>query len=604
MSPNPSFGSGIPEDDDSERQPPLPPAAPGLPDLSSWGKTAPAPASIPDEHVFEPGDDIGNRADRPDPNQQPRPRRGGRGGRGGGDRRGNYQGPPRGNFQQGGQGGGGYQGGGDRRGGGFRERRPHIPGPPPPPTDLPGNPLVVPRPDHTVSRKNIDANAVQVLYRLHRSGHTAYLVGGGVRDLLLGLKPKDFDVGTDASPQQVKRLFPNCMIIGRRFKLCHVRSGYQIVEVATFRGKGTALEVDESKADHGQTPLDENVFGTAQEDALRRDFTINGLFYDIGTFALIDYVGGLEDLKNKLLRTIGDPAERFREDPVRMVRAVKFAARLGFTFEENTRAAFEACKGAISAANPSRMLEEWYRLLNRGFAEKSIALMRETGLLAQLLPSLDGEDAAASRRWLAALDGFEENFRPLPNALALAGLFGPRIEKALALEGTQAEEALHGVWASLEEDLKRLQVSRKDRGILMRMLLSQWHFAAEPDAKFAARGHFPAAVDFFELAGRAMGKDLASLPAWRKLEAEVPRQRVEQEMLPGDEGGEPRRRRRRRRSRGGSRGGQGEAGAKTMAAGASAGPDLEQGPPPGATEALYEADKEDGPGWMSEETPA
>ncbi|GEM_PF-308555 len=567
---------------------------PFLPDLSSWGKTAPAPASIPDAHVFEPGDDIGNRADRPDPNQQQRPRQGGggggrRGGRGGrgGDRRdrshfGNAPAPGGGN-------GFGNAPGGDNRRGGFqhRDRRPHIPGPPPPPTDLPGNPRVVPRPDHTISRKNIDANAVQVLYRLHRAGHTAYLVGGGVRDLLLGLKPKDFDICTDATPQQVRRLCSNCMIIGRRFRLCHVRFGWQTIEVATFRGKGEALELDEAKTDHGQTPLDENVFGTAQEDALRRDFTINGLFYDIGTFALIDYVGGLDDLQKKLIRTIGDPAARFREDPVRMMRAVKFAARLGFAFEEGTRAAFEECKGALFAANPSRMLEEWYRLLNRGSALKSIQGMRETGLLEQLLPSLSGEDAATSDRWLAALDAFEESFRPLPNALALAGLFGPRIEKALALTGSEGEEALHAAWISLEEDLKRLQVSRKDRGILMRMLLSQWHFAGEPDAKFAARGYFPASLDFFELAGRAIPgreRDLSVLPAWRTLEAETPRQAIEAEVGgPASEGGDPRRRRRRRRSRGG-RGGAGGGGEQQMAAGAGAGTshDLEQGPPPGA----------------------
>ena len=595
------LGWGLnPSSDPSPDAAPPPPATPALPDLSSWGKTAPAPAPLPQEHAFEPGDDIGNRLDGPDSGQRPRQGRGGRGGR---DRR----------FS----GGGG--GGGERRffGRGGQDRRPHIPGPPPPPTDLPGNPRVVPRQDHCISRKNIDANALTVLNRLHRAGYTAYLVGGGVRDLLLGGRPKDFDVATNAKPQEVKRVLPYCMIIGRRFKLCHVRFGPQVVEVATFRAKGEAIEMAPEKPDHGQTPLDENVFGTPEEDALRRDLTINGLFYDIGTFALIDYVGGLEDIQKKRIRTIGDPAERFREDPVRMVRSVRFAAKLGFEIEPATRAAMEACKGTLASANPSRMLEEWYRLLNRGSALKSLEFLQETGLLEQVLPSLSSEMAGASvKPWLAALDAFPEGFRPLSNALCLAAVFGSRVEALLA-KGVEGDPG-RAVWDLLDADLKKLQVSRRDRSILVRMVLSQGHFEGglkpAPDDRFPTRDYFPAALDYFDLKSRAMGLDLSTLPDWRKAEAEVPRRPMGRflegpgEGSQGGGGGGPEGEGmggRRRRRRGGRR--RAEGGAPRQAAqGASArssGHDLEQGPPPEVVEKLYANDSDDVPDWVSDDQP-
>src|SRR4030095_4449832 len=206
-----------------------------------------------------------------------------------------------------------------------------------------GDPVIVERAAHSLSRSQIDSDALKVLYRLHQNSYIAYLVGGSVRDLLLGRRPKDFDVGTSAHPYQVKRLFKNCWVIGRRFRLAHVRFGTKTIEVATFRRQVTAEELaaaEESSPDpqdvsgDGGPPRDrfihrENTFGTPEEDAFRRDFTINALFYDIGTFAIIDYTGGLEDLRAGVVRSIGDPAERFHEDPVRMLRAIAMAARLG-----------------------------------------------------------------------------------------------------------------------------------------------------------------------------------------------------------------------------------------------------------------------------------
>src|ERR1700756_5693495 len=203
-------------------------------------------------------------------------------------------------------------------------------------------PRVIAREEHTLSRRDIDPDALKVLYRLRQGDHVAYLVGGSVRDLLLARRPKDFDIGTSAHPYQVKKLFRNCWIIGRRFRLAHVRFGPKVIEVATFRrqvqpGEEIAQDgvpVPDPSTPEGQHLLHhDNTFGSPEEDAFRRDFTINALFYDIATFSVIDYVGGLEDLRAGVVRSIGDPDVRLREDPVRMLRAIALAARLGFTIE-------------------------------------------------------------------------------------------------------------------------------------------------------------------------------------------------------------------------------------------------------------------------------
>src|SRR6188768_249577 len=203
-------------------------------------------------------------------------------------------------------------------------------------------PRVIPRAEHTLSRRDIDPDALKVLYRLRQFNHAAYLVGGSVRDLLIGRRPKDFDVGTSAHPYQVKRLFRNCWIIGRRFRLAHVKFGSKVIEVATFRRQVQPGEEvvqdgvpapDPSTAEGAQLVHHDNTFGTPEEDAFRRDFTINALFYDIATFSIIDYVNGLDDLRARVVRSIGDPVVRFHEDPVRMLRAVALAARLDFEID-------------------------------------------------------------------------------------------------------------------------------------------------------------------------------------------------------------------------------------------------------------------------------
>src|SRR5512145_2543906 len=216
-------------------------------------------------------------------------------------------------------------------------------------------PRILPRPEHTVSRKDIDPDALKVLYRLKNHNFLAYLVGGGVRDLLLGRRPKDFDIGTSAHPQQVKRLFRNCFVVGRRFRLCHVRFGSKVIEVSTFRRQAPTEE--------GETLIRrDNTFGTPEEDAFRRDFTVNALFYDIGTFSVIDYVGGLEDLARRIIRTIGAPDVRFREDPVRMLRDVALAARLGFKIEAETLESIRSLRGEIVKSSSARIIEEMYKI--------------------------------------------------------------------------------------------------------------------------------------------------------------------------------------------------------------------------------------------------
>ncbi|MGO8988006.1 MAG: polynucleotide adenylyltransferase PcnB [bacterium] len=245
---------------------------------------------------------------------------------------------------------------------------------------------IIPRSQHPISRKMIDEEALKVLYRLHRNGFLAYLVGGSVRDLLLGKVPKDFDVATNAHPHEISGLFRNSRIIGRRFRLVHVFfRGGKIIELSTFRSRS---EFEETETEQGELVRKES-FGTPAEDALRRDITINGLFYNIADFSIIDYVGGIADLHSRIIRTIGDPDERFQQDPVRMIRVIRHAARTGFRVEENTYEAILRHREEIRQCPPSRLRDEFLRELREGAANPSLHFMLQTGLLFSLFPDLE-----------------------------------------------------------------------------------------------------------------------------------------------------------------------------------------------------------------------
>ena len=272
---------------------------------------------------------------------------------------------------------------------------------------MPVDPVVISRDQHTLSRANISPNALKVLYRLKAAGYEAHLVGGGVRDLLLGREPKDFDVATDARPEDVREVFRNCRLIGRRFRLAHVHFGREIIEVATFRAGQAAEETDNHQTDEGML-LRDNIYGNIEQDALRRDFTVNALYYNIADFSIIDYAGGVEDLRQGVLRLLGDPETRYREDPVRMLRAVRFAAKLGFRVAAETEAPIGDLAPLLADVPPARLFEEVLKLFLGGTAVGSFEKMRQYGLFAQLFPQTE--------RCLSELD------HEFPLTLVLRGL--------------------------------------------------------------------------------------------------------------------------------------------------------------------------------------
>jgi len=244
-------------------------------------------------------------------------------------------------------------------------------------------PLVIPRDQHNISRANVSQAALRIMRQLRDAGYSAYLVGGGVRDLLLGAHPKDFDVATNAQPEQIKRVFRGARIIGRRFQIVHVRMGREVIEVTTFRGPH-----EEARSKEGML-LRDNVYGTVETDAVRRDFTVNALYYTIDDFSVHDYTGGLKDLEKRTLRIIGDPATRYKEDPVRMLRAVRFAAKLGFTIEEKTAQPIYELGNLLRNIPEARLFEETLKLFMGGSATATFFLLREYNLLGYLFPGTE-----------------------------------------------------------------------------------------------------------------------------------------------------------------------------------------------------------------------
>jgi poly(A) polymerase len=260
-------------------------------------------------------------------------------------------------------------------------------------------PKVIPRAAHNVSRKEISDAALKVLYRLHKSGYKAFLVGGGVRDAILDLHPKDFDIATDATPDEVRSLFNNCRLIGRRFRLAHVRFGREVIEVATFRAAANHVDDDLAHDTEGRI-LRDNVYGTIEEDVWRRDFTCNALYYNIADFSIWDYTNGFDDVKQKRLVLIGDPAQRLREDPVRMLRAIRFAGKLGFTIDASVVEAMRGHTNLLSNVPAARLFDEFLKLFQSGFAEPTFKLLREHNLFGELFPATE-QELSQDERYMA-----------------------------------------------------------------------------------------------------------------------------------------------------------------------------------------------------------
>lgn len=395
-------------------------------------------------------------------------------------------------------------------------------------TNLPS----IPRDQHNISRANISPSALKVLRRLQQAGYAAYLVGGGVRDLLLGGHPKDFDIATSATPEEVAELFSNCILIGRRFRLAHVRYGKEIIEVATFRGNPTGEETNPSheKTEHGQVVRD-NVYGTLEEDAWRRDFTINALYYDLAHFAIIDYTNGMADIQSRTLRIIGDPAERFREDPVRMLRAIRFMTKLDFSLTDDVAALIPEMAYLLKNIPPARLFEEFIKLFMHGHSNRAYSLLQKHGLLYKFFPHLqpllqDAKEAPFYRRFLEkALDNTDLRIaqeKPVTPAFLLAVFLWPLYQQILSELSAEHKGKTNAAQRDIAAD-RALAVQRTHMALPRRfslMIRDMWELQVrleKPRVKqvemLLSSSRFRAAYDFLLLRCET-GDKSAGMAAW------------------------------------------------------------------------------------------
>ena len=433
---------------------------------------------------------------------------------------------------------------------------------------------IIERGDHCISRKSISPNAVKVLYRLNEAGYHAFLVGGGVRDLLLGDTPKDFDISTDATPEQIKQLFRNAMIIGRRFKIIHLRFGREIIEVTTFRAHhAPENEFKENTTNRSIKGLDsahssagmilrDNVYGDINGDALRRDFTANALYYTIDGFRIIDFANGLQDIDNRLLRMIGDPATRYREDPVRLLRAVRFAAKLGFEIEKKTRAPMNELAPLLESISPARIFDETLKLLTGGQAEKTFNLLRQFKIGDVLFPATMActKDPQAPDAKLLTL-AMRNTDRRLaqgktvtPAFLYAAILWAPlqqqlnkNLDGKLATLPEQQEAANQVILRQIKITAipKRFSIATREIWELQLRLQVRTRRAAET---VYAHPRFRAGYDFFLLREEA-GEALDDIGQWWT-DFQIADKNQQEQMLEGlGKGGAPKRRRRRKPNR-------------------------------------------------------
>lgn len=436
----------------------------------------------------------------------------------------------------------------------------------------PASPRVLARPEHSLSRSGISTNALKVLYRLHNAGYQAFLVGGGVRDLLLERQPKDFDIGTNARPQEVRRLFRNSRIIGRRFRLVHVLFRDETVEVSTFRAspeapeppedpeeQETAEREDETEEGRGLAPVsDERVYGTPEEDAWRRDLTINALFYNIADYSVIDWVGGIDDLRAGVVRTIGEPAKRFEEDPVRMMRALEYAVRLRFAMDPTTDEAIAESREVLTEASPARLTYEFLETARSGEAQGIWDAWRRYGLVDVVYPELGA--CPEHRTVLGLVDRWIGEGAKLPDASILGGLFVPRAAR-LIQDLTSDGQRLHNptymdaLKAMLEPASMRMVLSNHTHHLMFHGLfvLSKFHRPPERGRqvlKLVRHKDFPVAWDLARVAVETGHLPRDSFDAWARAVRQVRRTPKGQDpQLELDQSNRPRRRRRRPRRR-------------------------------------------------------
>ncbi|KGI77902.1 polynucleotide adenylyltransferase PcnB [Oleiagrimonas soli] len=428
---------------------------------------------------------------------------------------------------------------------------------------------IIPRDQHTVSRRNISKAALRVLYTLHEAGYRALLVGGAVRDLLIGVQPKDFDVATDATPEQVRKLFRNCRLIGRRFRLAHVVFGREIIEVATFRGSGEAGDGETDGDRHivdGRIVRD-NIWGSIEEDALRRDFRVNAMYYDIADFSVRDDVGGMQDLHDRVLHLIGDPETRYREDPVRMLRAARLAAKLDFDIDPSASAPFAELASLLGEAAPARLFDESLKLFMAGYALKSFRMLRRYGLLAPLFPAtaraLDGGDdelLSMIEQGMANTDARVAEDKPVTPAFLFAVLLWGDVRaqaQALIDDGIAPalawQRAAHRVIAN---QTQHVAIPRRFTHVMEDIWTLQPRFAQRTRKRvFRLLEHprFRAAYDFLLLrAGES--DDIREQGQWWTTAQEQPTDQLAEQLVPSSRGGKSGSgTRKRRRRRGGRR---------------------------------------------------
>jgi len=393
-------------------------------------------------------------------------------------------------------------------------------------TKIVRKPQIIPRTEHGVSRSEISENALKVLYRLKNAGYHAYLVGGGVRDILLGLKPKDFDVATDAHPEQVRELFRNCRLIGRRFRLAHVHFGREIIEVSTFRASHNDAVDGEGHEEDGRIIRD-NVYGTLDDDVWRRDFTVNALYYNIEDYSIVDYVGGLEDIKNRQLRLIGIPEDRYREDPVRMLRAIRFSIKLGFSIHPVSEQPIRKLAPLLEEIPEARLFEEFLKLFMSGQSEKAYQQLREYGLFAKLFPQteefLNRGDEFIHKLLISAFRNTDTRLaedKPVTPAFLLAALLWvPVRDLANDHEGNGLSEmdAIHlASDAVISHQISSTSMPRRFTHMARDMWALQVrlkNIRGKRPLKLLAHQRFRAAYDFLLLRVEA-GEDVQELASW------------------------------------------------------------------------------------------